>query len=59
MAADLLTAGAYKPPLPLVEAPIGIYGDATQARAELGQVIIERVVGRLAEVVRAFPASTA
>ena len=58
MAADLLTAGAYKPPLPLVEAPIGVYGDVTQARAELGQAIIDRVVERLADVVRTFPKST-
>ncbi len=57
MAADLLTAGAYKPPLPLVEAPIGVYGDVTQARAELGQAIIERVSERLSEVVRTFPKS--
>jgi creatinine amidohydrolase len=58
MAADLLTAGAYKPPLPLVEAPVGVYGDATKARAEFGQTIIERVAERLAEVVRTFPKST-
>lgn len=59
MAGDVLTAGAYKPPVPLVEAPTGVYGDLTQARAELGAEIIGRVVERLTTVIRQFPATTA
>ena len=54
---ELLTAGAYKAPLPLVESPTGVYGDLTQARAELGAKIIDLAAERLADLVRAFPVS--
>jgi creatinine amidohydrolase len=55
MADDLLTPGAYKPPLPLVESPNGVYGDLTQARAELGAQIVDLAAERLADLVRSFP----
>ncbi|HET7057044.1 MAG TPA: creatininase family protein [Thermomicrobiales bacterium] len=57
MADDLLTPGAYKPPLPLVESPTGVYGDLTQAQAELGELIVDLVTDRLADLIRAFPLS--
>jgi creatinine amidohydrolase len=57
MAGDLLTPGAYKPPLPLVESPNGVYGDLTQARPELGAQIVDLAAERLADLVRAFPLS--
>jgi creatinine amidohydrolase len=58
-AEDLLTAGAYKPPLPLVEAPSGVYGDPTAADARLGQQVVERAVDGLVALIRGFPQSQA
>lgn len=58
-AGDLLISGVYKPPLPQVDAPSGVFGNPTAADASLGERIIERAVTGLVELIRAFPPSLA
>jgi creatinine amidohydrolase len=53
----LTTPGAYAPPLPLVEAPNGIYGDVTAASADLGERIVTSASARLAQLIRTLPRS--
>jgi creatinine amidohydrolase len=55
MATDLAMSGAYSPPLPLVEAPSGVYGDPTAAEATLGKRIVTAASERLAEWIRRMP----
>ena len=57
MAARALTHAAYSPPLPLSEAPSGVYGDPTRADAEIGATIISLAAERLVDVVRGLPGS--
>ncbi len=48
-------AGAgYAPPLPEIESPHGVYGDAPAATAEIGAAILERAADRLAEYIARF-----
>jgi creatinine amidohydrolase len=55
MSADPIRRATYAPPLPLVEGPSGVYGNAPLATAEIGERIIDTVVERLAEVIRNLP----
>jgi creatinine amidohydrolase len=45
---DLVAPGIYRPPLPELEAPNGVYGNPTQANATIGSQIIELAADRLA-----------
>jgi creatinine amidohydrolase len=55
MASDSLRQVAAMPPLPLIEAPGGIYGNAPLATAETGEQIITLAAERLAVLVRTLP----
>jgi creatinine amidohydrolase len=55
MSTDPIRRATYAPPLPLVEGPGGVYGNAPLASAEIGERIIDSVVERLAEVIRNLP----
>ena len=55
MAVDPLRQVAAMPPLPLVEAPSGVYGNATLATAEIGEQIVNRAAERLAAMIRNLP----
>jgi creatinine amidohydrolase/Fe(II)-dependent formamide hydrolase-like protein len=55
MATDPLRRATYAPPLPLVEGPSGVYGNAPLATAEVGERIINTVAERLAAVIRELP----
>ncbi len=57
MAAQPLTDAAYSPPLPLTEAPSGVYGDPTRADAEIGAAILALAAERLVGVVRTLRGS--
>ena len=55
MASSPLAGVTYMPPLPLAEAPNGVYGSAPTAAASIGERIITMAAERLAQVVRAMP----
>lgn len=44
----------YAPPLPAVEAPHGVYGDAPAATAEIGAAVLDRAAERLATFIAGF-----
>jgi creatinine amidohydrolase len=46
----------YAPPLPEVEAPHGVYGDAPAATAEIGAAVLDRAAERLAAFLADFAA---
>ena len=55
MASSPLVGTMYSPPLPLHEAPTGVYGNAPLAQAEIGERIVGIAAERLAEVVGSLP----
>jgi creatinine amidohydrolase/Fe(II)-dependent formamide hydrolase-like protein len=55
MASSPLVGTMYSPPLPLHEAPTGVYGNAPLAKAEIGERIVGIAAERLAEVVGSLP----
>ena len=48
-----LNAPFIRPPRPMEESPSGVYGDPTQARAELGRMVIEHAADALRDHLRA------
>lgn len=57
LAANPITGVGYQPPLPQIEAPNGVYGNAPLGDAEIGERIITTAAERLAELVRSLPAA--
>lgn len=57
LSANPLTGVGYQPPLPMTEAPNGVYGNAPLGDALIGERIITTAAKRLAELVGALPAA--
>lgn len=55
MAVSPVRQVTYAPPLPLEEAPGGVFGNATMASAEIGERIIGLAAERLAGLLRSLP----
>jgi len=55
IAVDPLRQVAAMPPLPLVEAPSGVYGNATLATAKIGERIVGLAAERLAVLIMGLP----
>lgn len=59
LAANPVTGIGYQPPLPMTEAPNGVYGNAPLGEADIGERIITTAAERLAELIQSLPSAQA
>jgi creatinine amidohydrolase len=59
MASGPMAGAMYAPPLPLTEAPAGVYGNAPLAEVEIGERVISAAAERLARLLSSLPGSPA